>query len=189
MDESCQVPFIFHLKVGRIALAQQAYVPGDPRSQHRDSHAQGLAHHVGAAFHARADDHRVAGSEPGKRAAVRHAAEPAIARVALHRRERLSAERFVEGGAKVNDLNGAEMRQRGDDPNGSFSSRRWPITQTRNCLATGSWRSVVALLCTTTLTLRRSGAGSSAAAIGCSVISRWASASDSRASLEMRMSR
>src|SRR5438874_2024974 len=116
MDESCEVPFVFHGKVGRIALAQQAYVAGDPRSQHRDSHAQGLAHHVGAAFHARADDHRVAGSEPGKRAAVRHAAEPAIARVALHRRERLSAERFVEGGAKVNDLNGAEMRQRGDDP-------------------------------------------------------------------------
>src|SRR5205809_7108407 len=109
MDESCQVPFIFHRKVGWIPLAQQTYVAADPRSEHRDSHAQGLAHHAGAAFHARADDHRVAGSEPGKRATVRHAAEPAIARVALHRRERLSAERFVDCCAKVNDWNGAEM--------------------------------------------------------------------------------
>src|SRR2546426_9034083 len=116
MDESCQVPFIFHRKVGWIPLAQQTYVAGDPRSEHRDSHAQGLAHHVGAAFHARADDHRVAGSEPGKRATVRYATEPAIARVALHRGERLSAERFVEGGAEVNDLNVVEIRQCRDDP-------------------------------------------------------------------------
>jgi len=98
-QELRQRALVFEREVPGVAPAQQADVARDARSEDRHADAQGLAHDIRAAFHARADHHGMARRKPAQRAGVRHAAEPPVARVVGLRNEG-----GIEGRAEMDDL-------------------------------------------------------------------------------------
>ena len=111
-EHAGKVPFVFEFVVARVILAEHANVAGDVGRHYRYAIGERFADHVGAAFHARADDHQARTGKQPQRFAVWDFAEPAVTLLALHPILRFARHRIRHRAADVGDANAAAGGQK-----------------------------------------------------------------------------